>query len=105
MALSYYEQLKHPLWQKKKAEIMNRDEFKCTICNCDTKQLSVHHLCYFPDTLIWEYDNELMQTVCFEHHNQLTYDIPKIAGIIAFNCIKNKLDLNTIIDILNRIKL
>lgn len=30
--MSYAEQLKDPRWQKKRLEILNRDEWKCTWC-------------------------------------------------------------------------
>ena len=93
MALSYYEQLQHPLWDKKKQEILERDGFECTICGSGLHKLEIHHLCYFPDLLIWEYDNELMVTVCKKHHQQLTYDLPKVSGLIAFECLKSNIDL------------
>ena len=93
MALSYYEQLVHPLWLSKINEIKLRDNFECTICGSSMHKLDVHHLCYFPDLLLWEYDNELMVTVCKKHHSQLTYDLPKLSGIIAFQCLKDNIDL------------
>jgi len=100
MALSYYEQLNHPLWLRKKDEILQRDNYKCVICNSSLHKLEVHHLCYFPDLLIWEYDDELMITVCKKHHEQLTYELPKLAGLIALSCLKSNIDLNTISSLL-----
>jgi len=29
---TYAEKLKHPLWQRKRLEILNRDGFKCAQC-------------------------------------------------------------------------
>jgi len=104
MALSYKEQLTHPFWIRKRDEILKRDDYSCVICGSNIHKLEVHHLCYLPDLLIWEYDNELMQTVCSKHHTQLTYDLPKISGLIAFNCLKENIDLNTINDILLKLK-
>ena len=100
MALSYYEQITHPLWIKKRDEILERDNYTCQICKSNLHKVEVHHLCYFPDLLAWEYDDELMVTVCKKHHTQLTYDLPKIAGLIAFQCLKQNIDLNTIIELL-----
>jgi 5-methylcytosine-specific restriction endonuclease McrA len=104
MALSYREQMTHPLWIKKRNEILQRDGYACRICGSILHKLEVHHLCYFPDLLAWEYDDELIITVCGKHHTQLTYDMPKISGLIAFECLKKNIDLNTIMDSLKRIK-
>jgi len=103
MALSYYEQLNHPLWQYKRTEILERDNYTCVVCNSSLHKIDVHHLCYFPDLLIWEYDNELMVTVCKKHHHELTYDLPKISGLIALHCLKSNIDLTKVIDILSKI--
>jgi hypothetical protein len=104
MALSRREQLNHPLWIEKVEEIQNRDGYCCVICGDGSHRLEIHHLCYFPDLLAWEYDNELMVTVCRKHHDQLTYDLPKIAGLIAFQCLKENIDLVSIIEILRNLK-
>lgn len=100
MALSRGEQYEHPLWKRKRDEILDRDEDTCQICGSSKHSVEVHHLCYFPDHLIWEYDNELLQTVCLKHHEQLTYDLPKLAGLIAFEALKNNIDLNELYEII-----
>jgi len=104
MALSYSEQIKHPLWIQKRDEILKRDDYKCVICGTSLHKLEVHHLCYLPDLLAWEYDIELMVTVCKKHHYELTYDLPKISGLISLECLKSNIDLTTIIDILKSLK-
>lgn len=104
MALSYYEQLTHPLWIIKAFEIQTRDNFTCVICGSTLHKLEVHHLCYLPDLLLWEYDDELMVTVCKKHHTQLTYDLPKLAGLIAFHCLLENIDLTTLIQTLIHLK-
>lgn len=91
--MDYKTQLKHPKWQKKRLEIMQRDNFKCTICGCDDKQLHIHHLYYLPNTKIWDYDNEGMKTVCYEHHEILTNELGKLSGLIAFEILKNQFEL------------
>jgi 5-methylcytosine-specific restriction endonuclease McrA len=88
--LSYSEQMQHPLWIAKREQIFKRDNHSCKICGDSTHRIQVHHLCYFPDLLAWEYDDELMKTVCLKHHNQLTYDMPKLAGLISWNILFGK---------------
>jgi 5-methylcytosine-specific restriction endonuclease McrA len=104
MALSRREQLNHPLWTSKVQEILERDGYCCTICGDELHKLEIHHLCYLPDLLIWEYDNELLKTVCGKHHDQLTFDLPKISGLIAFQCLKENIDLTTIQKLLSNLK-
>lgn len=41
--LSYAEQLKHPNWQRRRLQIMERDGFKCANCGDSESQLHVHH--------------------------------------------------------------
>ena len=67
--MTYQEQIKHPKWQKKRLEILERDEFQCRNCQSKTKQLHVHHLGYKKNTLIWDYDNKQLITYCEKCHN------------------------------------
>lgn len=66
--LDYKEQLKSPKWQKKRLEIMQRDNFTCQICGETEKQLHVHHLTYLPGRNIWDYSAKHLITVCEECH-------------------------------------
>ena len=92
--MTYQEQIKHPKWQKKRLEILERDGFKCRVCKSEERQLHVHHLYYVPKMLTWEYDNEGLVTVCDEHHEQLTRDLPKLSGIIAFDILMKKYNIH-----------
>lgn len=69
--MEYSEQLKSPKWQKKRLEILNRDEFKCNSCLNDSKQLHVHHKFYKKDLLAWEYKDNVYTTLCEECHNKI----------------------------------
>lgn len=64
----YSELLKHPKWQKKRLEIMKRDEFKCRFCGNDEETLHVHHIKYNGGCKPWEYDNGLLITLCDKCH-------------------------------------
>lgn len=72
--MSYEEKLKNPLWQKKRLEIMSRDNFSCKVCGCGIKNgtpLNVHHLKYLRNTDPWDYDNNLLITLCEECHRKI----------------------------------
>jgi hypothetical protein len=66
--MTYAEKLKHPLWQKKRLEILQRDNFKCVFCQDDNTSLHVHHNYYNWDKEPWEYPNESLKTACKDCH-------------------------------------
>ena len=86
--MTYKEQLQRPEWQRKRLEIMERDEWKCCLCNDETKQLHVHQLYYDNELRLWEYDPETMVTLCLECHEITHRELNKIFGLIAFAVIK-----------------
>lgn len=69
MGLLYSEKLKLPAWQKKRLEILNRDEFTCRVCGDKEKTLHVHHLYYDKRNEPWEYPDISLVTLCVDCHN------------------------------------
>lgn len=65
----YQEKLQHPLWQKKKASILERDNYTCKSCGSKDITLHAHHLFYIPDTDPWDYKDEALITYCEVCHN------------------------------------
>lgn len=70
MKTGYSEKLQNPLWQRKRLEIFNRDNWTCQSCGCKTVQLEVHHVDYFEGKDPWEYDYDSLITVCRNCHEQ-----------------------------------
>lgn len=66
---TYSKKLRHPKWQKKRLEILNRDGFRCCLCGDKDTTLNVHHKKYKGDP--WESDLEDLQTVCEHCHNAI----------------------------------
>jgi hypothetical protein len=64
----YYEKFKDPRWQKKRLEVLQRDEFMCQICLDTSSTLHIHHRRYISNTEPWEYSNELLVTLCERCH-------------------------------------
>lgn len=62
--MNYKEQIKSPKWQKKRLEILSRDNFTCQICGSKDETLHVHHLSYTQGKEIWDYPNENLITLC-----------------------------------------
>ena len=70
----YNRYLKTPYWQRRRKEILRRDEYMCVGCS-SKKNLQVHHMTY--SNLGRESDRDLV-TLCKEcHENQHCLDLNK----------------------------
>jgi 5-methylcytosine-specific restriction endonuclease McrA len=82
--LTYSEKLKHPLWQKKRLEIMQRDGFCCQNCFSTEKTLNIHHIIYANHiSNPWDYHNSYLITLCEDCHNEISkYDVNELAKFL-----------------------
>lgn len=85
--MTYSEKLKDPRWQRKRLEILNRDNWKCTNCGNDKLNLHVHHEKYFGEP--WEIDNSKLKTICHKCH--------EIEHGIGIKAIENKHKIGDVI--------
>ena len=69
--MTYAEKLKDPRWQKKRLEILQRDEWKCRKCNKSDKTLVVHHIIYTEGKDPWNYPDYNFMTLCEECHSDI----------------------------------
>jgi hypothetical protein len=69
--MDYKEQIKHPKWQKKRLEILERDDFTCQCCLDTEYTLCVHHKRYIKNRMIWQYDNYDLITLCEDCHQSI----------------------------------
>jgi uncharacterized protein YlaI len=60
--MTYAEKLKNPKWQKKRLEILNRDNFCCQKCGDAETELRVHHKKYNGNP--WDAADEDLITLC-----------------------------------------
>lgn len=67
--MTYAEKLRHPLWQKKRLHILERDGWKCRSCGTGEKNLQVHHVIYSRIDP-WQYDDAVLQTLCEDCHKE-----------------------------------
>jgi hypothetical protein len=68
---TYYEKLKDPRWQRKRLEVMERDNFTCRSCGCNDKTLNVHHKTYRKNAEPWDYDDDNFITYCEDCHGSV----------------------------------
>lgn len=59
-----------PRWQKKRLEVMERDDFTCRSCGSKTKTLNVHHAYYEKGKKPWEYPSDVLITWCEDCHRE-----------------------------------
>lgn len=71
--MTYLEKLKDPRWQKKRLQILERDDFTCRYCKDTEKTLHVHHMIYAKAP--WLTDNEHLLTLCEDCHKNVEYEI------------------------------
>lgn len=75
----YSEKLKDPRWQKKRLEVMERDDWSCQNCFDNMTTLSVHHIRYIPGRDPWDYPEKLLVTLCdnchkYEYENRIIHE-------------------------------
>lgn len=68
----YAAKLRDPRWQRRRLEIMDRDEFCCQICEDDQSTLNVHHRFYLQGHEPWEYEDSELVTLCEKCHKEET---------------------------------
>lgn len=81
--LSYAEQLKHPNWQRRRLQIMERDGFKCANCGDSESQLHVHHKQYRKGAMAWEYSDFELMTLCANCHEYASDVRARTMSILA----------------------
>lgn len=66
---NYSSMLRDPRWQRKRLEIMQRDNFTCIACGDKKSPLTVHHKEYAKT--LWNVPDEELQTLCKFCHEAL----------------------------------
>lgn len=66
--MKYHDQIKHPLWQKKRLEVLTRNGFECSNCGSKDQELHVHHPFYKRGAMIWDYMAEELECLCHKCH-------------------------------------
>ena len=67
--MTYQDKLLDPKWQKKKSEILLRDNYKCRSCGSEHITLHAHHIFYIEGTDPWDYKDDNLITLCEVCHN------------------------------------
>lgn len=71
MKIAYYEKLRDPRWQKKRLEVLARDQFTCQRCFSEDVELHVHHSLYDKKRDPWECDMKHLHSLCKDCHEEI----------------------------------
>lgn len=82
--MSYRDDLRDPRWQRRRLEILQRDEFSCRFCGDDRNELHVHHKRYVAGRKPWEYSDDDLMTLCAECHSKLTECTQRMAEAMCW---------------------
>ena len=81
---NYSELLRDPRWQKKRLQILERDNFTCQGCGDTHNTLHVHHKEYVYGRDPWEYENEELITYCKDCHTIIEWIVKDYCQSILF---------------------
>jgi hypothetical protein len=92
--ITYKEKLLDPRWQKRRLQLMEKDNFTCQWCGEKEKTLHIHHYCYRQSRNPWESEDHEMTTLCcdchsFEHLEGVPKVIQDLHCILIINPDKN----------------
>jgi len=81
--MNYNEKIKDPRWQKRRLEILKRDDWQCQICHEKERPLHVHHKMYLKETEPWDYENKFLITLCEDCHQYNTDNFFKYLKLLT----------------------
>jgi len=79
----YSDKLKDPKWQRKRLEILERDDFMCCSCQDDENTLHVHHKKYIYGKNPWDYENSELITLCESCHEDIERYRLEILNVVS----------------------
>lgn len=84
MSVSYSEKLKHPLWQRKRLEVLQAADFACEQCGATDKPLHVHHGYYAKGLEPWDYPFGSLHCLCEDCHRSAQFMLSLLHAAIAY---------------------
>jgi hypothetical protein len=101
---TYWEKLQDPRWQKKRLEVLQREDFTCEWCQSRQKTLHVHHGYYERGLDPWEYADDTLHCLCEDCHEtaggllkEAHETIAKIRDLEVLAAIPNIVELQRVV--------
>lgn len=80
---TFKEQYKHPNWQKRRLEMLERAHFACSVCEDTETTLHVHHKQYFTGRKPWEYSDDELVVLCEYCHAEAHANMDALKSVLA----------------------
>lgn len=97
--MTYAEKLQDPRWNEKRVSILKRDNLTCQECEIQEVVLQVHHHFYHANTDPWDYDDEVLITLCEPCHAQeemlKAFDLTAFQYLLTLGLTRNKISILT----------
>lgn len=90
MAKNYKEKLLDVKWQKKRLEILEKDNWRCRACHTKDGTMHVHHLWYESGKDPWEVPEDCLITLCSNCHERAPHAMWQQA-FLDLNCSEREL--------------
>ena len=87
----FFEKYKNPLWQRKRLQIMEKNNFECEDCGSKEKTLNVHHSYYLKNVMPWEYPDNSLHCLCEDCHKEAKKIKEKLLLELG-NCVQSDLE-------------
>jgi hypothetical protein len=96
--MNYFQELKNPIWQKKRLSILERDNWTCQGCYNKEQTLHVHHITYEKGKKPWDYEDGNFITLCEDCHKRV-HEVVKLNAVEFYhaaieNCISINIEIN-----------
>jgi len=78
----YAEKLRDPRWQRKRLEVMQRDNFTCRSCGDSNTELQIHHQKYSNTGNPWDVPNDQLIVLCKNCHGITEYFKKRVLELI-----------------------
>jgi 5-methylcytosine-specific restriction endonuclease McrA len=92
--MTYWEKLKDPRWQRRRLEILQRENFTCEACLGTDTTLHVHHGYYEKGKDPWDYDSATLHCLCEGCHEDTKHELMEIQYRMA---LLNPIDLHAVL--------
>lgn len=80
--MEYKQKLLDPKWQKKRLQVLERDNWSCVICGDGESTLNVHHKFYTYNIEPWDYPMGNYITLCPKCHDEEHAYKDQFGGIV-----------------------
>ena len=98
--MTYAEKLRDPRWQRKRLEVMQRDNFACQQCGAVNSTLNVHHWKYSKEP--WDANLADLETLCECCHGAIEKQKKSITELMRSS--NYRLGISRMIDFFERIE-